>query len=111
MLTRNCVPNLFKRGDYNVRVTYFDRNPRFYQPAGYKKAWIEAIHDSIGEGVANSDFVYHVSVTTPMGSFSRKLSGREIAATISNRFSPTSVRIDITISNKQHTWIILVPTA
>lgn len=114
MLTRNCeATSLLREGDFNVRVTIFDRNPKFYTPEAYKAAWIETIRDSMGGMLVNSKetFKFHIQIANAKGF-------QEITGPASDLISllrteaypkPMSLRIDVVKSkNKMHSWIFIV---
>ena len=111
MLTRNCVTDLFEKGDFNVRVTLFDREPKFYLPEAYKAAWIETIRDSLGGGIFPSNEVRDFSVKKAEQKASYLYSGTAnqfIQELKSSRQKPTSIRITI-LGKPDRTWIILIP--
>ena len=61
MLIRNCVSNLFKENDENVRVTIFKKNPRFYVTGGYMHSFLETVRNSLGPGIcynSTEDFCF-----------------------------------------------------
>ena len=111
MLTRNCATDLFQSGDFNIRVTLFDRNPKHFVTDAYKAAWIETIRDSLGGGIANSNEVK---------SFLFRLTGQKSSYFFDGNFSqfiqmikhccqkPTSMRITL-LGDAPRTWIILIP--
>lgn len=114
MLIRNCeATSLLREGDFNVRVTIFDRNPKFYTPEAYKAAWIETIRDSMGGMLVNSKetFKFHIQIASAKGF-------QEITGPSSDLISllrseaypkPMSLRIDVVKSkNKMHSWIFIV---
>lgn len=111
MLTRNCVTNLFEKGDFNVRVTLFDKNPKHYTPEAYKAAWVETIRDSLGSGIAHSNEIRAFSVKKPgqkssylyEGTFSNFI--RKLQSSLQK---PTSIRITI-FGEPDRSWIILIP--
>ena len=116
MLTRKCAKNeLFKAGDFNIRLTVFDHSPKFYLPKPYKDAWIATLRDSLGLSVINSKKFLHYRVTY----ISKKIlicleyhytQGCELAEKISNDFDiPTSIRVDLILERKTLSWIILLP--
>ena len=111
MLTRNCATDLFEKGDFNVRVTLFDKNPKYYTPEAYKTAWAEAIRDCLGRGIAHSNEIKgfrikkskHKQTYFYQGNFTQFI--QMLKTTIQ---SPTSIRITI-LGETDRTWIILIP--
>ena len=111
MLTRNCATDLFERGDFNVRVTLFDKDPRHYVPAAYKSAWIEAIRDSLGGGIVHSRKSHAFAVKKPGQKHSYLYSStfaQFIRKIESSYQKPTSIRITI-FGEPDRSWLILIP--
>ena len=110
MLIRNCVTDLFNSDDFNVRLTMFAKNPKFFLSQAYKAAWIETIRDSLGEGILNSNKEYKFAITTstPLSVTLYEGTPKGLMKFITDNVSPSSIRItlfDIT----EKTWIILIP--
>ena len=111
MLNRNCATDLFEPGDFNVRVTLFDKNPKYYVPGAYKAAWIETIRDSLGGGISHSNEIRTFRIKRPNqknaylyeGTFSQFI--QMLKAT---RQKPTSIRITI-FGERDRSWIVLIP--
>lgn len=111
MLTRNCVTDLFESGDFNVRVTLFDNNPKYYVPEAYKGAWIETIRDSLGGGIVNSKEVRAFSIkrTGKKDSYLYEGTFTQFLEKLRSSFQkPTSIRITI-FGEPDRSWIILIP--
>lgn len=109
MLIRNCVPNLFKAGDRNVRATYFDNHPADYEEADYKNVWLDTIRDSLGNGIVCSSTSYSVEISTQCTTACLSLRGEEITNFINKCFrTPISIRIDIYSFSKMRSWIVFV---
>ena len=54
MLIRNCVSNLFRSNDENVRVTIFNKNPKYYITGGYMHSFLETVRNSLGPGITSN---------------------------------------------------------
>lgn len=112
MLSRNCEAlSLFKKGDFNVRVTLFDKNPKNYYSKEFKMAWIETIRDSLGGGIVNSNNQESFTVTkvSKTSSYLFRGTGSEFINILKNAVDePKSIRIDIA-GEPVRSWIILVP--
>ena len=112
MLIRNRETKLFQSGDFNVRVTVFDRNPKHYVPAVYKSAWIETIRDALGGGILDSKKVrgftiYHDKMRT---FYLFNGTGKELISKINAMFQkPKSLRISIIDGDREKTWVIIIP--
>ena len=111
MLIRNCETDLFRRGDFNVRVSLFEKKKKYYLPFAYKEDWINTIRSCLGNGNLSS---------TEILSFSVSQTGKDKPALFKGTFSmlvenlercscePTSIRIDL-FSKPNRSWIILIP--
>ncbi len=111
MLNRNCATDLLERGDFNVRVTLFDKNPKHYVPEAYKAAWIETIRDCLGGGIVHSNEPKTFAIKKP-GQKTAYLYGGTFTQFIQKLESyfqkPTSIRITI-LGEHDRSWIILIP--
>lgn len=114
MLTRKCeemLSNLFKKGDFNVRVTIVDSKVREMS----NDAWIEVFRDAIGGGIVNNGNVYFdISCKTENSSTIFKCKGKKIIEACSDLLEgANSARIDLSPfpmpkdQNNHHTWIIV----
>lgn len=105
----NCVTNLFKEGDYNVRTTVFKQRINS-DPSSSYKAWIEIIRDSIGRGMICSAKLFNVIITLGNGTaYKLSCGGQDIIGFVKMFCNqPTSIRIDIKGTSNSRTWIVLL---
>ncbi len=111
MLTRNCATSLFKTGDFNVRVTLFDKNSKYYTPKAYKAAWFETIRDSLGGGniQSNVEKTFYIVCEDSKNYHLFKGTTRELIQKMDYMFlKPVSIRISL-LDEKEKSWIILIP--
>ena len=110
MLTRNCVTNLFKKDDFNVRVSVFDKNPAHYLPKAYYNAWIDMITDSLGGGLLNSGKeIIMVFTRTSKEQNGHQIISDQIPEYVRSDFTKAEpMRIDIIKNNEKHSWIFLL---
>lgn len=117
MLIRNCVSNLFKANDENVRVTIFKKNPRFYIQGGYIHSFLETVRNMLGPGIFNNDtetlcftLIYEVAGNTIYRDF--YCTGKQIVQEITKLVDyPTSLRVECRRrwqSRSKRSWIVLV---
>lgn len=111
MLIRNCETNLFQHGDFNVRVTIFDKNPKHYVPEAYKGAWIETIRDMLGGYIVNSDKEDAFTLTKEGQRYHYLYqgSGKSLITMLRSKFQkPCSLRIEL-LGEPTRAWIIIIP--
>ena len=115
MLIKNSETNLFKQGDFNIRVTLFDKNPKYYSAAAYKEIWVKTIYDSLRGSIIHTNKQYTFCIEYPGLEKPYALIGTAAQLT-KNLYSydlPKSVRITISDSSNDYchlgTWIIIIP--
>ena len=109
MLTRNCVPKLFRPDDFNARVTVFSKTPRYYQPLAYKNAWLETIRNSLGKGVVNNTDSNFIEIVASNGGYCNGfMTGNQLMDRLQRDFhEPTSIRISFH-GWPTRSWIIIL---
>lgn len=118
MLIRNCVSNLFKENDENVRVTIFKKNPRFYVTGGYMHSFLETVRNSLGPGIcynSTEDFCFFLIYEVADNILYKEIDchGNEIMEEIKKFIDyPKSVRVECCKRGQirsKRSWIVLVP--
>lgn len=110
MLTRNCESQkarLIYPMDFNVRVTVFDKEPKYYVPKAYYSAWIKTIHDSLGRSIVNSEsnFVFTIKRLGHENSSLFHSPGNKLIEKITKKYQkPISLRIE-TIEENPRAWV------
>ena len=117
MPTGICVSDFVRKGDFDVRLTLFNYDPKMCTFKDYKSAWIQTICSTVSSAfvTSHSTFIFDIyDCVSNKAPIRVTCKGTDFAAELDKLFEkPISLRIELAGSSRmvvfvKKSWIIFI---